>query len=70
MKNYDLTGANVIKAMDTPWIYCNDNMTVEEKQQAFLECNEWFYAVCKDLENNRKTMFKNYNVVYLEDYLV
>lgn len=25
MKHYDLTGTKVIEALETPWVYCNDN---------------------------------------------
>lgn len=37
MKHYDLTGAKVIEALETPWVYCNDNMTEEEKRLAMHE---------------------------------
>lgn len=69
MKHYDLTGTKVIEAMDTPWVYCNDNLTPEEKQQAYDDAYEWFYEVCEVLECNRKSMYPNHNVVYLEEYL-
>lgn len=67
MKHYDLTGCKVIEAIDTPWIYTNDNLTPEEKQDAYEEYCEWFMAVCEGIKAKSLSVYPN--VVYLEDYL-
>lgn len=62
MKHYDLTGTKVIEAIETPWVYCNDNMTVEEKVMSVQDWEEWISDVLSILRGND-------NVIYLEDYL-
>lgn len=66
MKTYDLT-ATLIDAMETPWIYTNDNLTPNEKQQAYDDSYEWFFEVAQVLETKRRSAYPN--VVYLEDYI-
>lgn len=60
MKFYDLTGTKIIEAMDTPCIHANDNLTLDEKVEAFDDWQEWFLEVMSLVKPN---------VVYLKDYL-
>jgi len=69
MKHYDLNGTKIIESMETPWIYCNDNMTVDEKQAAYDDSYEWFFETCQILESNRKSMYPNHNVIHIEEFL-
>lgn len=63
MIHYDLTGTKVIQAMDTPFVYSNDNLTPDEKQSMYDECAEWFDDVMLALELREGF---SCNVVYVD----
>jgi hypothetical protein len=66
MKHYDLNGTQIIEAMETPWIYCNDNLTPDEKQSAYDDVEEWFLAMAEELETKRRSAYPN--VVYIGEF--